>query len=191
MPPKKRAPPGAADEYSSDGGFVANDSEEGRPRAKKVKTGKSASAGVGKGAKGVAVAVGGGGMREGEAVFWELPGKKRVTVSEFKGKMLVSVREFYEKEGQMLPGKKGIALPVDQFSAIIQLLPHIESVLKGKGIEVARPVYDAAGGDGDEKGEEEKEEVDEGETGKAQEKAGKGTKRKKNFEATSEEEEGV
>lgn len=72
MPPKKRAPPGAADEYSSDGGFVANDSEEGRPRAKKVKTGKSASAGVGKGAKGVAVAVGGGGMREGEAVFWEV-----------------------------------------------------------------------------------------------------------------------
>lgn len=88
-------------------------------------------------------------------------------------------------------GFQGIALPVDQFSAIIQLLPHIESVLKGKGIEVARPVYDAAGGDGDEKGEEEKEEVDEGETGKAQEKAGKGTKRKKNFEATSEEEEGV
>lgn len=36
----------------------------------------------------------------------QLPGKKRVTVSEFKGKMLVSVREFYEKEGQMLPGKK-------------------------------------------------------------------------------------
>ncbi|KAA6413355.1 MAG: RNA polymerase II transcriptional [Lasallia pustulata] len=173
MAPKKRAPPAAADEYSSDGGFVANDSEEGRPRAKKVKTGKSASAGVGKGAKGVAVA---------------LPGKKRVTVSEFKGKMLVSVREFYEKEGQMLPGKKGIALPVDQFSAIIKLLPHIESVLKDKGIEVARPVYDAAGGDGDEKGEEEKEEIDEGETGKAQEKAGKGTKRKKNFEATSEEE---
>lgn len=38
--------------------------------------------------------------------YFELSGKRRVTVSSFKGKMMVSVREFYEKDGQTLPGKK-------------------------------------------------------------------------------------
>ena len=32
-------------------------------------------------------------------------------VSTFKGKRLVSLREFYEKDGQLLPGKKGIRCP--------------------------------------------------------------------------------
>jgi hypothetical protein len=37
----------------------------------------------------------------------QLGGKKRVTVREFKGKVLVDIREFYEANSQMLPGKKG------------------------------------------------------------------------------------
>lgn len=31
---------------------------------------------------------------------------RRVTVSTFRGKTLVNVREYYEKDGQELPGKK-------------------------------------------------------------------------------------
>ena len=31
---------------------------------------------------------------------------RRVTVSEFKGNVLISVREYYEKDGRFLPGKK-------------------------------------------------------------------------------------
>lgn len=31
---------------------------------------------------------------------------RRVQINEFKGKQLVDIREFYEKEGDMLPGKK-------------------------------------------------------------------------------------
>ena len=59
-------------------------------------------------------------------------------------------------------------------------------MLKDKGIEVARPVYGAGDVDGEEEGEE--QETDERENGKALEKVGKGAKKKKNFEATSEEE---
>lgn len=35
---------------------------------------------------------------------------RRVQINEFKGKQLVDFREFYEKDGQMLPGKKVCSL---------------------------------------------------------------------------------
>lgn len=38
--------------------------------------------------------------------YWEISKMRRVTVSEFRGKTMVSVREYYEKDGQELPGKK-------------------------------------------------------------------------------------
>jgi hypothetical protein len=36
----------------------------------------------------------------------QISGKRRLQISEFKGNTMVSIREFYEKDGQMLPGKK-------------------------------------------------------------------------------------
>jgi len=38
--------------------------------------------------------------------FWEISKMRRVTVSEFKGKQMISVREYYEQNGEMKPGKK-------------------------------------------------------------------------------------
>lgn len=38
--------------------------------------------------------------------YWELSKMRRVTVSSFRGKTMVNVREYYEKGGQELPGKK-------------------------------------------------------------------------------------
>lgn len=32
-------------------------------------------------------------------------GKRRISVSDFRGKLLVNIREYYEKDGKMLPGK--------------------------------------------------------------------------------------
>ena len=38
--------------------------------------------------------------------YWELSGLRRVTVSEYNKKSMVSIREYYEKDGKQLPGKK-------------------------------------------------------------------------------------
>jgi hypothetical protein len=38
--------------------------------------------------------------------YWEISRLRRVTVSSFKGRTMVNVREYYEKDGLELPGKK-------------------------------------------------------------------------------------
>lgn len=38
--------------------------------------------------------------------YWEISKMRRVTISSFRGKTMVNVREYYEKDGQELPGKK-------------------------------------------------------------------------------------
>lgn len=76
--------------------------------------------------------------------FWELSKMRRVTISSFRGKTLVNIREYYEKDGQELPGKKGISLPIDQFSVLVTLLPDIEMALKETGEFVPRPDYPQA-----------------------------------------------
>ncbi|KAK6539628.1 hypothetical protein TWF694_009835 [Orbilia ellipsospora] len=75
--------------------------------------------------------------------YWELSGKgRRVTVSEFNGNLLVSVREYYEKDGKTLPGKKGISLSLDQFNQLIRVLPALEEAISQKSSAgVVRPIY--------------------------------------------------
>ncbi|OOF92292.1 hypothetical protein ASPCADRAFT_133360 [Aspergillus carbonarius ITEM 5010] len=73
--------------------------------------------------------------------YWEISKARRVTISSFRGKTMISIREYYEKDGQELPGKKGIALPVEQFSSLVSLLPDIESALQASGESISRPNY--------------------------------------------------
>jgi hypothetical protein len=67
--------------------------------------------------------------------FWALPGngKRRVTVSEFKGNTLISIREYYEKDGKELPGKKGISLTVDQWKGLTALAPDVDAAIAALG----------------------------------------------------------
>ncbi|EPS29107.1 RNA polymerase II transcriptional coactivator KELP [Penicillium oxalicum] len=73
--------------------------------------------------------------------YWEISKMRRVTVSEFRGKTMVSVREYYEKDGQELPGKKGISMSLEQFAAFVKLLPEIEQAVQQQGESLPRPVY--------------------------------------------------
>ena len=113
----------------------------------------------------------------------------------------VNIREYYEKDGKTLPGKKGISLTTEQFTALLAVLPDIDHVLKSKGIEVPRPQYDKAAATSSdpaeaESEEDEDEDEDEGEDEdeeafeqpKSKRKLNK-FKMKSNHEATSDEDE--
>lgn len=69
-------------------------------------------------------------------------------------------------------------MPVDQFSALVKLLPDIEQALRQQGETLPRPVYSGAAGQPDDGSEEE------------QIKPGKASSpSKQNIEATSDEDE--
>ncbi len=65
---------------------------------------------------------------KGEA-FWPISTRRRVSVQLFNGAKLVSIREYYEKDGVNLPGKKGISLSTDQWAELIRVAPSVSRAL--------------------------------------------------------------
>ena len=97
MAPRKRT----SDTYDSDGGFVEED--DVAPTSKRPKTKTTASK-----ASAPIMTSSTSGIDDDGNRFWALNDKstRRVTVNQFKGKWMVNIREMYEKDGKMLPGKK-------------------------------------------------------------------------------------
>ncbi|CAL0319730.1 hypothetical protein TanjilG_03582 [Lupinus angustifolius] len=58
-------------------------------------------------------------------VVCEISKNRRVSVRNWQGKIVVDIREFYQKDGKQLPGKKGISLTMDQWNV---LRDHIEEI---------------------------------------------------------------
>ncbi|KAK7415909.1 hypothetical protein QQZ08_012204 [Neonectria magnoliae] len=71
--------------------------------------------------------------------FWELSSKRRVGISQFKALSFVNIREYYEKDGKTLPGKKGISLTVEQYLALLKVVPSINAALRDLGNTVDEP----------------------------------------------------
>jgi hypothetical protein len=63
-------------------------------------------------------------------VFWSLTKNKRVSISSFKGKAMVNIREFWEKDGEWLPTKKGISLTKDVWKTFKKLVKDIDQALE-------------------------------------------------------------
>ena len=53
-----------------------------------------------------------------------------MTIQDFRGKTLVSIREFYRKDGKDLPTAKGISLTEEQWSVFKKNVPAIEKAIK-------------------------------------------------------------
>ena len=66
---------------------------------------------------------------EGEVCF-ELNPRKKVQVRNFRGRALIDIREFFSKDGQSLPTKRGIALNEDVWKALKEAIPKIDSAIK-------------------------------------------------------------
>ncbi|KAL3692618.1 hypothetical protein R1sor_006269 [Riccia sorocarpa] len=66
----------------------------------------------------------------GDIVVCQLGPKRSVTVQNFQGKLLVSVREYYEKDGKQLPTPKGISLSVEQWEALEKGMPDVNAAIK-------------------------------------------------------------
>ncbi|KAE8335391.1 hypothetical protein BDV24DRAFT_8902 [Aspergillus arachidicola] len=124
---------------ASGAGEIVNDEHPQLKRTKFTSSGSGATCDSDKRRTGATRNVDANGDR-----YWEISKMRRVTISSFRGKTLVNIREYYEKDGQELPGKKGISLPIDQFASLVTLLPDIELTLKDIGVSVPRPDY--AGG---------------------------------------------
>ncbi|XP_053688078.1 RNA polymerase II transcriptional coactivator [Sabethes cyaneus] len=61
---------------------------------------------------------------------WQLDRNRKITVREFKNKVYVDVREFYEKDGKELPGKKGISLNVSQWKKLLECADEVNEAIK-------------------------------------------------------------
>ncbi|KAL5236037.1 hypothetical protein ACI65C_003447 [Semiaphis heraclei] len=64
---------------------------------------------------------------------FQLDRNRFVKVREFRGKLFVDIREFYEKDGNILPGKKGISLSIGQWNKLKELIDDIQESVEKLG----------------------------------------------------------
>jgi len=79
----------------------------------------------------------------------QLSNRKRLVISEWDGRILLHIREYYSKEGKMLPGK-GVTLNMEQVGALILAFPEALEMLKEKRVELP----DSESADGKEEGKQ-------------------------------------
>nr|GMD96562.1 RNA polymerase II transcriptional coactivator KELP [Ipomoea batatas] len=66
---------------------------------------------------------------DGDLIICRLNKKRRVTITNFRGKNLVSLREYYWKDGKELPTSKGISLTAEQWASFMKNLPAIDKAI--------------------------------------------------------------
>ncbi|KAH8271708.1 hypothetical protein KR044_001439 [Drosophila immigrans] len=66
----------------------------------------------------------------GGATNWTLEGMRQVRINEFRGRKMVDIREHYEKDGKVLPGKKGISLSALQWRKLLDVADEVTRALE-------------------------------------------------------------
>ena len=68
-------------------------------------------------------------------VSFQLSNNRFITVSEFRGKTRVDIREFYlNDEGEKKPGKKGISLSLQEWEKLKELTSKIDKAVKANDL---------------------------------------------------------
>nr|CAH0106615.1 unnamed protein product [Daphnia galeata] len=65
-----------------------------------------------------------------EEPTWQLDKQRTLKVRSWKGKTFIDIREYYEKDGEQLPGKRGISLSVAQWGKLKSILPEVDKALE-------------------------------------------------------------
>ncbi|KAM9455557.1 SUB1 regulator of transcription a isoform 1-T2 [Clarias gariepinus] len=90
--------------------------------AKKQKSGESSRA------SGASKSSGGGNKKDN---MFQIGKMRYVSVREFKGKVLIDIREYWnDQEGEMKPGKKGISLNPEQWTQLKEQIDDIDDALR-------------------------------------------------------------
>ncbi|CAN1138918.1 RNA polymerase II transcriptional coactivator KELP [Linum perenne] len=66
---------------------------------------------------------------DGDLIICRLAPKRRVTIQNFKGRKLVSIREFYSKDGKELPTSKGISLTDQQWEVLRKNIDAVDEAV--------------------------------------------------------------
>jgi len=67
----------------------------------------------------------------GEEKKYEIGRMRYVSVSEFRGKKMISIREYYQADdGEERPGKKGISLSVEQWQKLKSHMDDVDEDIK-------------------------------------------------------------
>jgi hypothetical protein len=54
--------------------------------------------------------------------YFDLLDNRRVTISKWQGNVRIDLREYYEKDDKLLPGKKGLSLSLKQYELLKDLI---------------------------------------------------------------------
>ena len=68
-----------------------------------------------------------------ETTVCEMSNTRRCSVSKFKGRVFVNVREYYEKDGRFLPGAKGAALSAEAAAILVANAEKIDERVRQLG----------------------------------------------------------
>ena len=69
-------------------------------------------------------------------VVIQLSKMRFVSVSQFHGKPLVNIREYYESNGKLLPGKKGVSLSTDQWDQLKKFIDKIDNDISNSSKQI-------------------------------------------------------
>jgi len=73
---------------------------------------------------------GGSKSKKSDDESWQLDKTRMVKINEFRGKIFVDIREYYEANGELKPGKKGISLSASQYQKLKEIIPEVDEALK-------------------------------------------------------------
>ncbi|CAI2377368.1 unnamed protein product [Moneuplotes crassus] len=68
-------------------------------------------------------------------IMFDLNGKKKVEVKNFCGSVLIDLREYFYKENQCLPTKKGLSITKDIWDKFKAIIPHVDKAMEKISID--------------------------------------------------------